>query len=356
MSTNLGRITIGGVLAMLSDSNPSTGGGLPAPVGSFVLCSNGDGIFYKNSASDTSWLNSSMPLSSVAAGSIIGYNTLNTPTAITSASGNKGLINDGGAISWSTVTGTGAPVRATSPVLVTPTLGVATATSINKVAITEPATSATLTLANGTTTSVTGGGTIALGGFTATIPATGTVTLGSPTASGNVFVGTSATTGAGNASLTYTSNTLLNSISTNGNVITSVANSNAGSLARTFILYSSVIASTYHKWSIGGSTVANLVATMDSTGFSLDLVGMGFKIKEGTNAAMGLATLVGGTLVVNTTKVTANSRIFLTGQGGNVANLGTYNVTARTAGTSFTITSSNVLDTNTVAWQIVEPL
>jgi hypothetical protein len=39
----------------------------------------------------------------------------------------------------------------TSPTLVTPTLGVATATSINKVAITAPATSATLTIANGKT-------------------------------------------------------------------------------------------------------------------------------------------------------------------------------------------------------------
>ncbi len=48
-------------------------------------------------------------------------------------------------------TGTGALVYATSPTLVTPTLGVATATSINKVAITAPATSATLTIADGKT-------------------------------------------------------------------------------------------------------------------------------------------------------------------------------------------------------------
>jgi hypothetical protein len=58
-------------------------------------------------------------------------------------------------------TGTGANVFATSPTLTTPTLtsptmttpvlGVATATSINKLAITAPATSATLTVANGKT-------------------------------------------------------------------------------------------------------------------------------------------------------------------------------------------------------------
>lgn len=48
-------------------------------------------------------------------------------------------------------TGTGALVFATSPTLVTPTLGAATATTINKVTITAPATGSTLTIANGKT-------------------------------------------------------------------------------------------------------------------------------------------------------------------------------------------------------------
>jgi hypothetical protein len=48
-------------------------------------------------------------------------------------------------------TGTGDVVRATSPTLVTPTLGAATATTINKVTITQPTTSATLTIADGKT-------------------------------------------------------------------------------------------------------------------------------------------------------------------------------------------------------------
>jgi hypothetical protein len=51
-------------------------------------------------------------------------------------------------------TGTGGLVFATSPTLVTPTLGVATATSVNKVTITAPATSAVLTIANGKTLTV----------------------------------------------------------------------------------------------------------------------------------------------------------------------------------------------------------
>lgn len=53
--------------------------------------------------------------------------------------------------SWSSGTGTGSPVRATSPTLTTPTLGVASATSVNKVTITAPATGSTLTIADGKT-------------------------------------------------------------------------------------------------------------------------------------------------------------------------------------------------------------
>jgi hypothetical protein len=48
-------------------------------------------------------------------------------------------------------TGSGALVFGTSPTLTTPVLGVATATSINKVAITAPASAATLTIADGKT-------------------------------------------------------------------------------------------------------------------------------------------------------------------------------------------------------------
>lgn len=48
-------------------------------------------------------------------------------------------------------TGTGALVLANTPTLITPILGVATATSINKVTLTAPATSSTLTIADGKT-------------------------------------------------------------------------------------------------------------------------------------------------------------------------------------------------------------
>jgi hypothetical protein len=67
---------------------------------------------------------------------------------------------------------------ATSLSLTTPTLGVASATSINKVAFTAPATSATLTLANGSTLATSGAHSVTLtstGATTVTLPTTGTL-------------------------------------------------------------------------------------------------------------------------------------------------------------------------------------
>lgn len=76
--------------------------------------------------------------------------TLTNKTFDTAGAGNVFKING---TQISSITGTGAAVLASSPVLTTPSLGVASATSINKVAITAPATGATLTIADGKTLS-----------------------------------------------------------------------------------------------------------------------------------------------------------------------------------------------------------
>jgi hypothetical protein len=104
---------------------------------------------------------------------------------------------------------------------------------------------------------------------------------------------------------------------------------------------------------IGRFATANLLA-VKTADFAIDTVGRGLQIKEGTNAKMGTATLSGGTVVVNTTAVTASSRIFLTAQTTGAAP-GALRVSARTAGTSFTITSTSGTDTSVVAWMLVEP-
>jgi len=105
---------------------------------------------------------------------------------------------------------------------------------------------------------------------------------------------------------------------------------------------------------IGGTPTAE---KLEVTGnIAMVVAGDGLKIKEGSNARMGVATLgAGGTIVVNNTSITANTRIFLTTQtaGGTV---GSPYVSATSVGTSFTISSTNAADTSTVAYLLIEAL
>jgi len=120
-----------------------------------------------------------------------------------------------------TNTGTGSNVLATSPTLVTPILGVASATSINKVALTAPATAATLTIADGATLATSGAYSLTLTANAATnvtFPTTGTLatlagsetftnkTLTSPTlASANITTALTLTGAAGTSGQVLTS-------------------------------------------------------------------------------------------------------------------------------------------------------
>lgn len=100
-------------------------------------------------------------------------------------------------------TGTGANVFATSPTLVTPVLGVATATSVNKVAITAPATSATLTVANGKT--LTANSSLTLAGVDAkTLTVNNSLTLAGTDATVMTFPSTSASIARTDAAQTFT--------------------------------------------------------------------------------------------------------------------------------------------------------
>lgn len=120
-------------------------------------------------------------------------------------------------------TGSGSVVLATSPTLVTPTLGVASATTINKVTITAPASAATLTIIDGKTLTInktmsftaaddTGVYTLPTG--TKTLVDTGVATLSSLVSVGTITTGTwSATTIAvnkgGTGQTSYTNGQLL---------------------------------------------------------------------------------------------------------------------------------------------------
>lgn len=107
---------------------------------------------------------------------------------------------------------------------------------------------------------------------------------------------------------------------------------------------------------LGGGGL-NVVSTtgIKVAGGALDVstAGQGLKVAEGSNAKQGTTTLVAGTVVVANTSVTAASRIFLS----NISPGGTAGflvVSAISAGTSFTILSSNVADTSVIAYEIFE--
>lgn len=123
----------------------------------------------------------------------------------------------------------------------------------------------------------------------------------------------------------------------------------------------------------GGNTISgNTIVTVGTWSYAaLDLSGAGSRVVgnvgggpvgdrpsviEGANARMGTATLAAGTATVANTSVTANTRIWLSAQtNGASGTPGALRVSARVAGTSFTITSSSATDTSIVAYLLVEP-
>ena len=75
---------------------------------------------------------------------------------------------------------------------------------------------------------------------------------------------------------------------------------------------------------VGFGTTTPVEIVDISGNIQLKSIGNKIKIKEGSNASMGIATLVAGTVTVPNTIVTANSRIMLTAQS-----LGNYNCSSR---------------------------
>jgi hypothetical protein len=101
----------------------------------------------------------------------------------------------------------------------------------------------------------------------------------------------------------------------------------------------------------GAATVTGNVST--SGDVVVAAVGKGLKVKTGANATMGRGTLNGATEVtIATTKVTANSNIFLISPHGTPA--WALGVSSRSAGVSFGV-KGVAADTSDFAWMIVEP-
>jgi hypothetical protein len=158
----------------------------------FTIAGTSGGIPYFSSG--TTWASSGALAANaivIGGGAGVAPSTTSTAAGILTFLGTPSSANLAAAVTDET--GSGSLVFATNPTLVTPTLGVATATSVNKVAITAPATSATLTLANGSTLATSGANSITLtstGATNVTLPTSGTLsTTGFAIAMALVFGG-----------------------------------------------------------------------------------------------------------------------------------------------------------------------
>lgn len=107
-------------------------------------------------------------------------------------------------------------------------------------------------------------------------------------------------------------------------------------------------------WNAKAGTFAKKATITKAGQLTLETAGAGLSIKTGSNCKMGTSTLVGGTVTVSTTAVTASSLIFLSNQNG-AGVTGSLSLGTVTAGTSFVINSTSAADTALIAWLIMEP-
>lgn len=221
--------------------------------------------------------------------------------ASTTSSQLAGVISD--------ETGTGSLVFANSPTLVSPTLGAATATSINKLAITAPATSATLTIANGKTATI--NNTLTLGGTdgsTVAFGAGGTVVYTS-----NKLSALSATTSAELAGVitdeTGTGALVFGTAPTFTTSINSGATFSAFASATALTIGSTGTAASTTNLSTGATTSGATKTVNIGTGGA---AGSTTNINFGSSSGTGTATFnndvtITGNLIVNGSSTTVNS-------------------------------------------------
>jgi hypothetical protein len=264
-----------------------------------------------------------------AAGSV-PYQTASGATSFLSiGTSNYVLTSTGSAPTWTANTGTGNVVRATSPTLTTPVLGVATATSLN--GLTVSTTTGTLTLANGSTLATSGANSITLtstGATNVTLPTSGTLATTSNTVATISF----GTTGLTPSTATGGAVTVAGNLSpANGG--TGVANNALNTLTFT------------GNYSLGLTLNGNTSVTLPTTGTLATLAGAETLTNKTINGAnntisnINLASQVTGTLPIgnggtgNTATPTNGQLLIGNGSGFSIATL--------TAGSGITVTNSS---------------
>ena len=121
----------------------------------------------------------------------------------------------------------------------------------------------------------------------------------------------------------------------------------------TIVAGTSITATTTVTATLGNITATNGNIVRGTAGNKDVYTSVGSNATAGANSA-GSVALIGGTIVVATTAVTASSLIRLTCQAlGTVTVPSGLCVSAKSAGVSFTILASQATDTSTIFWEVV---
>jgi hypothetical protein len=250
-------------------------------------------------------------------------------TGVTSYPG-AGIPNSTGS-AWGTsytTTGSGTVLAlATSPSFTTPTLGVASATTINKVTLTAPATGSTLTIADGKT-----------------LTASNSLTLAGTDSTTMTFPSTSATVAGLGISQTFTgTQTLSGSSSVIAAVITNAAEPttvSATAATGTIALYPSTQSILYYTTNASANWTVNLtfsagttLNTAMSTGQTMTVT---FWVTQGSTAYYNSTVQVDGTTTNVTTKWQGGAPTAGNASGIDVY---TYSIT-KTGSATFTVLAS----------------
>lgn len=242
------------------------------------------------------------------------FSSLTLGSALPVASGGTGVTAS---------TGTVAVVLSNTPTLVTPVLGVATATSINKMAITAPATSSTLAVADGKT--LTASNSLTLAGTdatTMTFPASSATVAGLAIAQSftakQTFTG--ATASLASAFINATETATISATAATGTINYDVTTQS--------VLYYTTSASANWTVNIRGNATTSL-NTLMSTNDSLTVV---FLVTQGATAYYNNAFTIDGT------SVTPKYQGGTAWTSGNASGIDAYSYTiVKTGSAAFTV-------------------
>jgi hypothetical protein len=258
------------------------------------------------------------------------------------------ITSIGNATSVASQTGTGSKfVMDTSPTLVTPTLGVATATSVNKVTLTAPATAATLTIANNKTLTAnnslilagTDGTTMTFPGSSASVARTDAaqtftgVQTFSSTIAGNI---------TGNAATVTTNANMSGDVTSSGSNVTTLAATTvtAGSYGSATSVPTFTVDSKGRITSASNTTISGVSAVGSSLASS--------KILVGNASDLAAAVAMSGDVTISNTGATTVGKIGGkdVSLAGNLTTTGAFATTlTTTAATSVTLPTTGTLAT-----------